>query len=305
MAENVQRDSGARHRNKFFVGRVGPESNNLSLRNYFSSFGEVQIAKVEISKRSGKKKGFGYVVYKSMLSTSELCSKEHFLDGKCVYVDRYEEKPLAKWHNMRKNSIRLHVTEINSKASELQVVKIAEIFGRVLVSNCPRQAPELGYTCNIEIERTKDSLMSINKEGIKKEFDLNLEESWSMTFSHLIKYFSRINAIPKQIQYGFLDSDQLSLNKKSLTKGKVQHLPQVIGQHQKHSKYEFIGRDKSYSDRCSLLVNYRFNINKPSAASIAFTKAVYQRRKTPLGVVMMREYNYSHKDLQAFTTTSK
>ena len=55
-----------------------------SLKNYFSTFGEVQECTVMRDGASGRSRGFGFLTFKDPKVVNVVMVKEHFLDGKIV-----------------------------------------------------------------------------------------------------------------------------------------------------------------------------------------------------------------------------
>lgn len=280
---------------KYFVGRIGPETTNLTLRNYFGSFGVIHIAKVEISKRSGKKKGFGYIIFEQLNDVSGLCSKEHLLDGKLVYVGLYEEKILTHWHQMRENSFKLKITEIPPYFSELQVVRQIEKFGLVLISNCPRQSKKLAYFCNLEICRTDSALYFLKRVEL-----CNKEEGLlpiSITLAQLEQSVINLEKEPSYKSFSAGENDCFLVSSKPKEARESNRLVTInFGKDSprfapsKHSKYEFF-RHENLAQRKAYfgIVNYRFNISKPSSLTVVDLTGNYRRKSTEAGSVLVRD----------------
>lgn len=277
-----------RHRTKYFVGRVGPDTTNLSLRNYFSRYGSVHIAKVEVSKRSCKRKGFAYVIFDNIEDPQSLTNNEHILDGKSVYVDLYEEKVLTRWHLMRENSLHLQVTEIPREISQIQIIASVEILGKVLVSNCPRQQGASKYTCNLEIQRTKTAINLIEKTRISV-CEIEGEERWFISSSQLGWLFKKLKNKQNLTGIDSLLTTQRSVCKKQIKMEEFEQKQLQRAINEKHSKYEFNARGKPYKDN-DHLANYRFNINKPSTADALSTHVVFSRHSAAAGFVMLNSH---------------
>ena len=64
---------------KLYVGNLGPEANEASLKTLFSMFGTVEKAYLIPDKHTGQSKGYGFVV---MSSDAEAEAAIKSLDGK-------------------------------------------------------------------------------------------------------------------------------------------------------------------------------------------------------------------------------
>jgi len=75
---------------KLYVGNIGPEADEASLKALFSMFGDVEAAYMITDKATGKSKGFGFVV---MSSDDEAQAAVKALNGKKCgeYTVRVEE----------------------------------------------------------------------------------------------------------------------------------------------------------------------------------------------------------------------
>lgn len=87
-------------RRKVFVGGLPPEIQSLDLERYFMhNVGKVEIAYVVTQHKSGKSKGFGYVVFKSIKDRRKaLGIKDFFIGKKLITVSEYslKEVPISK-----------------------------------------------------------------------------------------------------------------------------------------------------------------------------------------------------------------
>lgn len=279
---------------KYFVGRVGPSTTNLSLRTYFSSFGAVHIAKTEISKRSGKKKGFGYVIYEYLKHPDDLCNKEHILDGKLVSVARYEESVLTHWHHLREQCFHLQVVNIPQEVAEIEVVKAIEHFGKVLVSNCPRQLQDLPYLCNVEIQKSELLIHCLINTLIGLIITKETQKL-SITFKQLgvtcAALTGRQQLTPTTLSFPKSDR-RLHHTADVQYTVPVSSLEMCVNSPETtnltHSKYEYISSGANYQATISHL-NYRFNIVKPCAVDVALVNATFNKSQTISGVVMLKE----------------
>jgi cold-inducible RNA-binding protein len=82
--------------NKLFVGSISFDSNEDSLKDFFSTVGTVTSATIIMDKMTGRSKGFGFVEMSSedeaAKAIEELNGKE--LDGRALVVD--EAKPMER-----------------------------------------------------------------------------------------------------------------------------------------------------------------------------------------------------------------
>ena len=68
---------------KFFVGNMSWDTDNDSLWNYFSQYGEVADAVVIMDRQTGRSKGFGFVTFKDPKCVDSVLSQgEHSIDGR-------------------------------------------------------------------------------------------------------------------------------------------------------------------------------------------------------------------------------
>lgn len=80
---------------KLFVGGLAWATDDSSLRQAFSKFGEVKDAKVIIDRDSGRSRGFGFVTFAdaNMARTAQTTMDGASLDGRSIRVNEAEEKP--------------------------------------------------------------------------------------------------------------------------------------------------------------------------------------------------------------------
>ena len=75
---------------KIFVGGVGKNTTDVSLRAYFSKFGEIADSVIMQDRETGEPRGFAFVTFKTpeaVTAVIEQCSNGgvHTLDGKVIY----------------------------------------------------------------------------------------------------------------------------------------------------------------------------------------------------------------------------
>lgn len=278
-----------KQRLKFFVGRVGPATTNLRLREYFGAYGNVHIAKVETSKRSGKRKGFGYVIFTHIRDAVDMCRAEHRIDGLPVYVDYYTESVLTDWHRKREMSVRLQIAGIPGKVSEYQLQRMLENMATVLVSNSPRHSKGSTYLCNIEIERTDETMRHLTSAGF-----MNNDQGFFTNFDELKQIHSKLKKMPNQLILSLQKEYPLQIEKEVTFQENLK--PSIDFstssskfELSKHSKYEFIQNARLINrSKKMATLNYRFNIVKPEAVPVSVRDENYARCPTDNGVVMMR-----------------
>lgn len=80
---------------KLFIGGLAWGTNNDSLKNAFSKFGNPTECKVVVDKVTGKSKGFGFVAFESQEEATQALEgmNNQMLDGRTIKVDYATEKP--------------------------------------------------------------------------------------------------------------------------------------------------------------------------------------------------------------------
>ncbi|XP_052060986.1 RNA-binding protein Musashi homolog 2-like [Mytilus californianus] len=81
MADRGRDDPG-----KFFVGNLNWETDNDSLWNYFTKFGQLSDAVVIMDRQTGKSRGFGFVTFRDPRCVDNVLNAEHQheIDGRQV-----------------------------------------------------------------------------------------------------------------------------------------------------------------------------------------------------------------------------
>lgn len=69
---------------KVFVGGLGQQTTDLTLKSYFSQFGTVEDAAVVIDKANGRSRGFGFCTFSTSESATRCLSTRHKIDGVSV-----------------------------------------------------------------------------------------------------------------------------------------------------------------------------------------------------------------------------
>ena len=87
--------------NKMFVGALKPETEDETIKTYFSTYGEIESFERPIDKSTGLERGFCFILYKKDGVLSDCCSKkDHEIDGKILDVK--EARPPTKKPPMMK-----------------------------------------------------------------------------------------------------------------------------------------------------------------------------------------------------------
>ncbi len=83
--------------NKLYVGSLSWDTNNQGLENAFSSFGEIEEAKVIMDRDTGRSRGFGFVTFANEEDAQKALSMDGTeLDGRTLKVNVAEDKPRRK-----------------------------------------------------------------------------------------------------------------------------------------------------------------------------------------------------------------
>lgn len=83
---------------KLFIGGLSWNTNNESLQEAFSKFGETTECKVVTDKMTGKSKGFGFVAFTTQDAATACLEamNNQMLDGRTIKVDYATEKPAGE-----------------------------------------------------------------------------------------------------------------------------------------------------------------------------------------------------------------
>ncbi|RDX41161.1 hypothetical protein K466DRAFT_504654 [Polyporus arcularius HHB13444] len=68
---------------KMFVGGLSWDTNDESLRKYFSDFGEVEDCTI-LRDQDGRSRGFAFLTFRDPASVNAVMCREHVLDGKTI-----------------------------------------------------------------------------------------------------------------------------------------------------------------------------------------------------------------------------
>lgn len=103
---------------RMFVGGLFPETTSETLRNYFSTYGEVKEVKI-IGEKQKRSRGFGFVLFRAMKTFHKVMEKKHVIDGREVdcnlAVYSNETKDEAAMKNEKKIFIKKVPPEIQKQ----------------------------------------------------------------------------------------------------------------------------------------------------------------------------------------------
>lgn len=69
---------------KLFIGGISWDTNEVRLREYFESFGEVAEAVIMKDRTTGRARGFGFVVFTDPAVAEKVVMEKHLIDGRMV-----------------------------------------------------------------------------------------------------------------------------------------------------------------------------------------------------------------------------
>ncbi|KAI9788923.1 MAG: hypothetical protein M1816_006488 [Peltula sp. TS41687] len=138
-----------------FIGGLNWETTDLSLKNYFSQFGEVLDCTVMRDGSTGRSRGFGFLTFKDPKTVNSVMVKEHYLDGKIVRTavstskiharPREKSKSLSSQVKLAKidpkraiprdeqeRTSKIFVGGVSQEATEQEFKEFFMQFGRVL-----------------------------------------------------------------------------------------------------------------------------------------------------------------------------
>lgn len=243
---------------KLFVGGLSPATTPHSLRSYFESLCPVQVVKVEFSRKSKNKKGFGYVIIDRPQDVDKLLNMRHFIDGKLVVVMPYSIEATTKWYSSKAQSIKVKLRNVPQRISEQQISLFFERYARVLVVNILQelstQAEDLENVAYVELLNTYRPL----RVG-KRVFACDPNFIQSVSFFSIESLMGGLTG-----PYSAPLIPSLSLESQVDSKMKIKSLLNFERSTDKHSKYEFI---KTHQSSPIGEENYRFNLRIPKRQS--------------------------------------
>ncbi|XP_047310807.1 heterogeneous nuclear ribonucleoprotein 1-like isoform X2 [Impatiens glandulifera] len=69
---------------KLFIGGISWDTNEDSLKDYFSGFGEVLEAVIMKDRNTGRARGFGFIVFSDPVVVERVINEKHIIDGRMV-----------------------------------------------------------------------------------------------------------------------------------------------------------------------------------------------------------------------------
>ncbi|KAF6228410.1 hypothetical protein HO133_008140 [Letharia lupina] len=117
---------GIKEDGKMFIGGLNWETTDQSLKEYFSTFGEVQECTVMRDGASGRSRGFGFLTFKDPKTVNVVMVKEHYLDGKIIDPKR------AIPRDEQERTSKIFVGGVSQDANEHVFKDYFAQFGRVV-----------------------------------------------------------------------------------------------------------------------------------------------------------------------------
>lgn len=113
--EGAASNTGAEESTTIFVGRLPWSVDNDRLAQEFSEFGEIESARVQMDRDTGKSRGFGFVTFKTLDAVEKALSmngKE--MDGRTINVDKTSPKNSDQAKEKRAKAFGDQVSEASS-----------------------------------------------------------------------------------------------------------------------------------------------------------------------------------------------
>ncbi|KAK4646663.1 hypothetical protein QC761_212560 [Podospora bellae-mahoneyi] len=111
---------------KMFIGGLNWETTDQSLRDYFSTFGEVVECTVMRDGATGRSRGFGFLTFKDPKTVNIVMVKEHYLDGKIIDPKR------AIPRDEQEKTSKIFVGGVSQETTDHEFREYFAQFGRVV-----------------------------------------------------------------------------------------------------------------------------------------------------------------------------
>lgn len=241
---------------KLFVGRIGPKTTPASMRQYFEQICSVQVVKIEFSRKSKNRKGFGYIIVESEKDVTKVLETNHVLDGKAVYVQRYGIEATSTWYGNKENSIKIRVSNVPKGITEDIISRLFEGYGIVMVANILEPKPVFNNQSSryalIEMLNTGESFTVGNRSIRCRPHEIQCIE-----YVDISMYVKRLIALASISS----ESNDTENHQENFDKHKERVLKPIlefgVSRQDKHSKYEYLRKTELQVQDKN---NYRFNI---------------------------------------------
>ncbi|XP_019183287.1 PREDICTED: heterogeneous nuclear ribonucleoprotein 1-like [Ipomoea nil] len=100
LVEMTESDLG-----KLFIGGISWDTDEKSLKDYFSSYGDVVEAVIMRDRNTGRARGFGFVVFADLAVAERVVKEKHMIDGRTVEAKK--AVPKDDYNIMNRNNINI------------------------------------------------------------------------------------------------------------------------------------------------------------------------------------------------------
>lgn len=195
-------------RRTVFVGKLNPISTEMSIKDYFSQFGEVEEVFLKPSKTFKKVWPYAYVQFKDVSSMEKVLAQSHFINMRNVRVDTvYDKNPPTKICvlniplEMKESDLREHFSQYGVVDSvefvhrNPRVAKTNYCFVKFTTSDAALKALEspMQQIGKSQIE-VKKYIVNAKKVYVKRRVVINLVPE-GLTLQHLKDYFNQFGRL--------------------------------------------------------------------------------------------------------------